>query len=86
MTALSHSWAAVFNVTYAIEFMCLSAAKLVALDRMSTCAAGQDEVAMKRWAAGGRMVMAVVVLGNAVGLAANIAAAVAVHVQKAAGC
>ncbi len=86
MTALSHSWTAVFNVTYAIEFMCLSAAKLVVLDRMSTCAAGQDEVAMKPWAAGGRMVMAVVVLGNAVGLAANIAAAVAVHVQKAAGC
>jgi hypothetical protein len=52
------------------------------LDRMSYFAAGQDEVTRKRWAAGGRMVMAVVVLGNAVGLAANVAAAV--HSQRAA--
>jgi hypothetical protein len=35
-----------------------------------------------RWAAAGRIVMAAVVLGNAVGLAANAAAAV--HYQKAA--
>jgi hypothetical protein len=52
------------------------------LDRMSEFAAGQDEVARKRWAAGGRIMMAVVVLGNAVGLAANVAAAV--HRQRAA--
>ena len=74
--ALSYSWAAVFFVMYAIEFLCLSAARLMVLDRMSYFAAGQDEVARQRWAAGGRMVMAVVVLGNAVGLAANVAAAV----------
>jgi len=36
----------------------------------------------KLWAAAGRVVMAAVVLGNAVGLAANAAAAV--HYQKAA--
>jgi len=80
--ALSYSWAAVFVVMYAIEFMCLSAARLMVLDRMSDFAAGQDEVARKRWAAGGRIVMGVVVLGNAVGLADNVAAAV--HVQSAA--
>ena len=80
--ALAYSWAAVFFVMYAIEFLCLSAARLMVLDRMSYFAAGQDEVARKRWAAGGRMVMAVVVLGNAVGLAANVAAAV--HFQRAA--
>ena len=82
LAALSYSWFAVFLVMYAIEFMCLSAARLMVLDRMSDFAAGQDEVTRKRWAAGGRMVMAVVVLGNAVGLAANIAAAV--HLQRAA--
>ena len=82
MFALSYSWTAVFFVMYAIEFLCLSAARLMVLDRMSYFAAGQDEVTRKRWAAGGRMVMAVVVLGNAVGLAANVAAAV--HVQRAA--
>ncbi len=82
MIARSHSWAAVFLVMYAIEFLCLSAARLMVLDRMSDFAAGQDEVARKRWAAGVRTVMAVVVLGNAVGLAANVAAAV--HAQRAA--
>jgi hypothetical protein len=82
LDALRFSWTAVFYVMYAIEFMCLSAARLMVLDRMSDFAAGQDMATRKRWAAGGRMVMAVVVLGNAVGLAANIAAAV--YAQKAA--
>jgi hypothetical protein len=82
LLALSRSWLAVFFAMYAIDFLCLSAARLMVLDRMSDFAAGQDEVARKRWAAGGRMVMAVVVLGNAVGLAANVAAAV--HAQRAA--
>jgi hypothetical protein len=80
--SLSYSWLAVFTVTYALEFLCLSAAKLMVLDRMTNFAAGQDEGTKKRWAAGGRMVMAVVVLGNSVGVAANIASAV--HAQKAA--
>ena len=82
LAALSYSWFAVYLVTYAIEFLCLSAAKLMVLDRMSVYAAGQDEGSKKRWAAAARAVMAVVVLGNAVGLAGNIAAAV--HVQRAA--
>jgi hypothetical protein len=80
--ALNNSWLTLFFVMQAIDFLCLSAARLMVLDRMSDFAAGQDEVTRKRWAAGGRMVMAVVVLGNAVGLAANVAAAV--HVQRAA--
>ena len=33
--AFSARWHAVFAVTYAIEFLCLSAAKLLVLDRMS---------------------------------------------------
>jgi hypothetical protein len=80
--ALTHSLLAVFLVMYAMDFLCLSAARLMVLDRMSYFAAAQDEGTRKRWAAGGRMVMAVVVLGNAVGLAANVAAAV--HSQRAA--
>ncbi len=82
MRAQSISFTVVFLVPYAIEFLCLSAAKLMVLDRMSVLAAGHDEGTKKRWAVGGRMVMAVVALGNAVGLAANIAATV--HYQKAA--
>jgi hypothetical protein len=80
---ICYGWHAVVFVAYAIEFLCLSAAKLMVLDRMSDFAAGQDDRMRKRWAAGGRVVMAVVVLGNAVGLAANVAAAV--HAAKAAG-
>ncbi len=82
LLALSYSWAAAFAVIYAIEFLCLSAARLMVLDRMSEFAAGQDEGRRKRWAAGGRMVMAVVVLGNAVGLAANVAGSV--HLRRSA--
>jgi hypothetical protein len=80
--ALSYSWYAASTVTYAIEFLCLSAAKLMVLDRMSVFAAPQGTRLQTRWAAVGRVVMAAVVLGNAVGLAANAAAAV--HFQKAA--
>jgi hypothetical protein len=76
LVARAESWSAVFHVMYAIDFLCLSAARLMVLDRMSDYAAGLDDGARKRWAAGGRVVMAVVVLGNVLGLAANVAAAV----------
>jgi hypothetical protein len=80
--ALHSVWRAVFNVAYAIDFLCLSAAKLMVLDRLSDFAAPQGEDKRKRWFAGGRIVMAVVVLGNAIGLAGNFAATV--QFQKAA--
>ncbi len=70
------SWRAAFIVTYTFELLCLTAAKLMVLDRMSDFAAPQGDGARKRWAAGGRIVMAFVVLGNAAGLASAIAAAV----------
>ena len=82
LLALAYSWYAVFTVMYAIEFLCLTSAKLMVLDRMSVFAAPQGTRLQTRWAAAGRVVMAAVVLGNAVGLAANAAAAV--HFQKAA--
>ncbi len=80
--ARSYSWGPPFLVSYALEFLFLSAAKLMVLDRMAEYAAGQDEGAKKRWAAAARAVMAVVLLGNSVGVAANIAAAP--HAQRAA--
>ncbi len=80
--ALGNSWRPAFNAAYAIEFMCMCAALLMVLGRMSVFAAPEDADMQKRWAAARRIVMAVVVLGNAVGLAANIAAAV--HWHKAA--
>jgi heme/copper-type cytochrome/quinol oxidase subunit 2 len=80
LVALAENWSAVFHVMYAIDFLCLSAARLMVLDRMSYFAAGHDDDSRKLWAAGGRMVMAFVVLGNSVGLVGNIAATV--HIQK----
>ncbi len=76
LLALAVSWRAAFTVTYAIEFLCLSAAKLMVVDRMSVFAAPEGARLQKLWAVAGRVVMAAVVLGNAVGLAANAAAAV----------
>jgi len=72
--SVSNSWRAVFAVTYAIEFLCLSVAKLIVLDRMSDFAAGLW--ISKHWAAARRAVLALVVVGNLTGLAGNIAAAV----------
>jgi hypothetical protein len=80
LLAVAYSWFPAFLVTYAIEFLCMCAALLMVLDRMSVFAASEDTRLQKRWAAAGSIVMAVVVLGNAVGLAANAAAAV--HFQK----
>jgi hypothetical protein len=80
--ALSFSWSAVRQVTYATEFLLLSAAQLMVLDRMSDFVTPRGDGARKWWVAGGRAVMAAVVLCNPAGLAANTAAAV--YSQKAA--
>ena len=72
-SALGLRWRSVFQVMYAVEFLCLSAAKLLVLDRMSDFAAGG---APRRWAVGGRIVMAAVIAGSVAGLAGNVAAAV----------
>ena len=65
-----------FRVTYAIEFFCLSVAKLLVLDRMLTFSAAKEQGRAERWSNGGRGVMAVVVAGNLVGLGSNLASAV----------
>ena len=71
--AISVRWQAVFSVTYAMEFLCLSVAELMVLDRMRNFAA--DGIS-RRLVVGGRVVLAVVVAGNVVGLGGNVAAAV----------
>ena len=76
IVAQSPRWVAAFVVTYAMEFLCLSAAKLMVLDRMMEFAMRKGEGVWRRWVVGGRAVMAAVVAGNAVGLGGNIAAAV----------
>ncbi len=71
-------------MTYAIEFLCLSVAKLMVLDRMSNFATPQAGGASlrTRWILGSRVVTGVVLAGNAVGLAGMIASAV--HFNNAA--
>ena len=62
---------------YAIEFLCLSVSKLMVLDRMlDFVTSPQLADGSKKWRLGGRVVMAVVVLGSFAGLAGNVAAAV----------
>ena len=68
-------WIAAFVVAYAMEFLCLSAAKLMVLDRMMEFAMRKGEGVWRRWVAGGRVVMAAVVAGNVVGLGGNVATA-----------
>jgi hypothetical protein len=80
--ALGRSWRAAFNVTYAIEFLCLSAAKLMVFERMWDFAVPHGHSMRKRWVLGGHAVMIVVVFCNAVGVAANVTAAV--YTQKSA--
>jgi hypothetical protein len=65
-------WGAISLVFSASEFMCLSAGKLLVLDRMSEFAM-QGNLTVLKWL--GRSVISVVVLGNSVGIASNIVAA-----------
>ena len=74
--AQTERWLATFAVVYAMEFLCLSAAKLMVLDRMMDFAMRKGEGVWRRWVVGGRVVMAAVVAGNVVGLGGNVAAAV----------
>jgi len=66
----------VFLVAYAIEFTCVSVAKLLVLDRMMDFALITEGALRMRWAVVQRMVMRLVVAGNVVGLGGNIASAV----------
>jgi len=74
--AQTQYWGATFYVTYAIEFLCLSVAKLLVLNRMTNFAVAKGDGMSRRLAVGGRVVMAVVVVGNVAGLCGNVAAAV----------
>jgi len=72
--SLSDRWNSGFKVMYATEFLCLSMAKLLVLDRMSDFAAGGS--ISRRLVVGKRVLMASVTAGNLAGLAGNIAASV----------
>jgi hypothetical protein len=77
--ALFAFWRGAFSVTYAIEFLCLTVAKLMVLDRMYVfLSLGSHRLGgpSRHWVVGGQFVMATAVAGNFVGLAGNIAAAV----------
>jgi hypothetical protein len=76
LLAQSEYWGAAFYVPYAIEFLCLSVAKLLVLHRMADFGLPKGGGLSRRLAVGGRVVMAAVVVGNAVGLCGNVAAAV----------
>jgi hypothetical protein len=74
--AQAQYWNAAFYVPYAIEFLCLSVAKLLVLHRMADFAVPKSDGLSRRLAVGGRVVMASVVVGNVAGLCSYVAAAV----------
>jgi hypothetical protein len=76
LAAQAQYWAAAFYVPYAIEFLCLSVAKLLVLNRMADFAVPKGHGLPRRLAVGGRVVMVAVVVGNVVGLCGSVAAAV----------
>jgi hypothetical protein len=76
LDAQAQHWAAAFYVPYAIEFLCLSVAKLLVLHRMADFAVPKGDGLSRLLAVWGRVVMAAVVVGNVAGLCGNVAAAV----------
>ena len=76
LLAKTQYWIATFLVTYAIEFLCLSVVKLLVLDCMADFELAKGGGMRRLLGVGGRVVMAVVVVGNAAGLCGNVAAAV----------
>ncbi len=82
LSNVDSDWTATHFATIPVEILCSSLAKLVVLDRMLEFAVPQRGSLRKRWVWGKRVVIAVVSLGCATMLAANIAAAV--HYQKSA--
>ncbi len=75
--AAALKWRALFSVSYAIEFMSLSVAKLLVLDRMSDFYKNSLSVDLHpRLITAGRAVVGAVIVGCAVGTAGNVAAAV----------
>lgn len=75
--AAAANWQAGFAATYAVEFLCLTAAQLMVLDRMSDFAMPGGQVTdddKKRWSLWERIVLAAVVIISIVGVCGNVAA------------
>jgi len=83
LSAQDQHWNAAYFITYAIAFLCLSVAKLMALDQMMNFAVSKSRDVPRRWVIWGQVVMAGVVVGNVVGLGGNVAAAV--YFEQSAG-
>ena len=70
---------AAFSVFYPMEFLCLSIAQLLVLDRMYqfvTLAEHGEMIRIRLWSLARRVVICVTVAGNLAGVCGNIAAAV----------
>ena len=72
VVAQQYLWTTGFLIPYAMEFLCLSVAKLMVLDRMAEFALPAAVGKSKIWVVGRRVVTAVIVVGNVAGLVGNI--------------
>ena len=76
LNATQSRWLSAFLVVYALEFMCLSVAKLLVLFRTMDLSMPEGQPVPSHWAAAAWMVTKAVVAGNVVGLGGYVAAAV----------
>jgi len=76
MDVKQNYWEAAFFIPSAIDFVCLSVAKLMMLERMADFAVAKADGMPKRVAVGGRVVMAAVLVGNVVIVCSSVAATV----------
>ena len=76
MFAVAGRWGAAFRVLYPLELLCISVAKLLALDRVLRLAPPDADVMKNRLEGAVRVVIVAVVLGNVVGICGGTAAAV----------
>jgi len=71
-----NNWEAAFCIPSAIDFVCLSVAKLMVLERMADFAVAKGDGVRRHMAVGGRVVMAAVLVGNVGIVCSSVAVAV----------
>jgi hypothetical protein len=75
-TVQQNNWEAAFCIPSGIDFVCLSVAKLMVLERMADFSVAKADGMSKRVAVWRRVVMAAVLVGNAVIVCGSVSAAV----------
>jgi hypothetical protein len=79
LNSAAYTWRAVFTVAYPVEFLCLTVCKFMILDRMVLFMLHDVDNPENKWIVWRRLALAVALVGNLAGLAADAAAAAYYH-------